>query len=210
MNNLKEKLEELNKWYKDNDIELYQQLNQGIAPAAIQDVENKLSVHIPDDLKVLLQWHNGTNDEYLDIGFGAPFNSLEISLIELDTCIEAIGEEWNQRWLPIFGEGDEQWFIVLSKEKSDSSGIFKYNFDDENIYLQYENINGLVGTVLASCNSGLIKPLSDRTDDFYELFFSDEFESIRKKYNPTAYPFSKKQGVSVIPSFEEEWPDDWK
>ena len=210
MNNLKEKLEELDKWYRDNDMDLYQQLNPGIDTATMQDVECKLSLKIPDDLKMLLEWHNGTTDEYLDIGLGAPFNSLEISLIELDTCTEAIGEEWNQRWLPIFGEGDEQWFIILSKENSKSSGIYKYNFDDENIYLQYENIDGLVSTVLAACNSGLIKPLSDRTDDFYELFFSDEFETIRKNNNPTAYPFSKQQGMSVIPSAEDEWPDDWK
>ena len=205
---LREELDSLNGLWKQSDHMLLEALNPGVSTNDLEDAEDQLGgLKLAQDVKSLYRWHNGSEDMDADIGTGFPFIPLGYTLSERDSMLEALGEdEWSPAWLPIFGEADEGLFALLGRQPTTESPLYFYNLQDE-IRLYYESVLGMVRTVREATEQGIIPPLDERPEEFYEVFGGDAFEAIRNKHNPGAYPFVEKRGVTAF-DFNDEalWP----
>jgi len=192
-------------WWKHNDEKMISVLRSGCSDEDIAKAEAGLNgLKLPEDIIELYKWHDGLEDDQLiyDIGNGRPFLSLQAALAERDLMMDSLGEAWDSTWLPIMGEADMGFFIMLDKKRKNHSALYSYNLQSDPITLHYINVLGMLSTIRAALEAEVLLPINDQGDDYYEVFLSDELDSIRKKHNAYTYPFVKKTGITFF-----DWPE---
>ena len=67
-------IQRLDSWLRQNRPEFYQQLLPGLSDEELANFEKTLGVELPDDFKLLYQWKNGEQDDYIsfihNLGWG--------------------------------------------------------------------------------------------------------------------------------------------
>ena len=197
---LEHALTRLDAWWVQHDPELHAELNPGCETEEIQAFEEKLGGYkLPQDIVLMYKWHNGQDDLSLDIGTRHPFLPLQNALLERDIMLEALGDvQWDPSWLPVFSEADEGMFVILSEQRQPYSGLYYYNLQSDPITMHYQSVLGKIHSLLEAYERGILLPLRDQPDDYYEVYYSDMLESIRQKHNPASYPFFRKRDKTYM------------
>ena len=109
MSEIVEHAESILGWHERHGRSLSRLLRPGLGAEEIERVEAMLGFPLPDDLRDLHVWRDGTDvEKATTLGrayffFGEYLLSIEEALEHREIGIEVA--EWNRRWVPVFADG---------------------------------------------------------------------------------------------------------
>lgn len=221
--------------------EIKEQLSQHFQPflnppatvQEIEEVEQKMGITFPDDVKALYLIHNGEKDDGPGLFFGLPFLSLEDMLAEWqsnsklfdDEEIEqiksySVPEGWikeqyiNRNWIPISHDhGGNYLGIDLDPDSKGICGqVFNFGRDEEVKYVIAHNVTDLLTFISQTLKNGCYTIEEEELNswsygDKEDAHFFDELKDLKL---PLFHAESTNQKQIQVDEWFNQLSDDWK
>jgi len=152
---------------KTNAPSVLAELQPGLSAEAIAKLEQQYHVQIPDDIKMIYEWHDGAPNKtnLLNDGFipGHIFLSLEDTLADRAMAWQgasatqlAVGNAivgYRRSWIHLFddGAGDGYWF---DPQRQPAEGAVFYNFTETGSFVFFSSAKNLMAGVARCYESG--------------------------------------------------------
>lgn len=160
---MKEIIERLDKWIKENRPDYYKDLNPGLTPDEIKEWESKLDLELPEDFKLFYQWRNGQKEENQEDFFHScsfsdmenVFEHREFENEELEDSDYEEGEFWAKSWLRFMVSMDEGgWCLDVEGDLEEPGNIIQYlnTQPDQEVY--YPNIKTMLEVIVNQFEQG--------------------------------------------------------
>lgn len=163
-------------------------------PATDKDIKALTTAFFPfqinTELKSFLSVMNGQKEE--------GFLSCEKIIEERDfyrKIFKEEGERFPEALLPIYSFDIRALFIVLSKSKSEQSGVFGFYISDgdTDFYLEYNSLQSMVKTFIELDSFSKINKYSNTQGHYIDR---DIYDQIELKINPDIYQLKQKGSFS--------------
>lgn len=108
-------------------------LRPGATSAQLAQLEKKIGLTLPADLRTLLGWHDGQRDEYV-IKFEQDMRLMscdEIAVAKRELDNEAAAARWNKSWIPFLDDDNELYRCVDASAASHAVHVWGGPMDDE-------------------------------------------------------------------------------
>lgn len=219
--------------------EIQQQFSQHFEPflnppatvQKIEEVERKMGITFPDDVKTLYLTHDGENDEGPGLFFGLSFLSLESMLAEWKNCFElsddeelqqiesysvpegAIKEQYlNRYWIPIAHDHGGN-FLGIDLEP-DSNGIYgqliNFGRDETVKHVIAYNITDFITFIAQTLKNGAYT-IDEET--FWSYGYREEahfFDELKNMELPVFQVEASNQQQVIGEEWFEQLSDKWK
>ncbi|WP_312285623.1 SMI1/KNR4 family protein [Chryseobacterium gleum] len=176
-------LQELDIHLKRIRPDFYTSLQDSLGEKAINKMEEKYNMQIPQDLKALYLWKNGQESSSYDAFVNnSVFMPLEQALDTAQELTSMIGTDfdienwWNRHWIPIFHNGGGSYICY------DTEGIFTGN---KGQILEFWNRDA-DRNVIASSLESFLKQLND----YYKGLSADDTDEFIAVEKENGYPLN--------------------
>lgn len=165
-------------------------------PATDKDIKALTTAFFPFQINTELESFLGVMNGQKDEGF----LSCEEIIEERDfyrKIFKEEGERFPEALLPIYSFDIRTLFIVLSKCKSEQSGVFGFYISDgdTDFYLEYNSLQSMVKTFIELDSFSKINKYSDTQGHYIDRNIYDQIEL---KLNPDIYQLKQKGSFSKL------------
>ncbi|ELS31342.1 MULTISPECIES: SMI1/KNR4 family protein [Pseudanabaena] len=176
-------------------------LQFGVKESAFDLILRNRSVLLPDEVKDLYRWSNGTYNTNNRLFPGISFMSLQEALFQYSSKLRNAEESaihagrqadrtwWKRYWFPIFFRDEGDYFILINNKSNKSpSPVFLYNYSDWNDIrpkYMYTSLTSMIRTIVECYETGAYYIVEQNGEMFHECDPEKE-ETIRLKHNPEA------------------------
>lgn len=142
---------EIHDWLVKNDRPVVPLLQKGLSSDEIDSITKNLPIKIPEELKKLYAWHNGTSkaNGYIlgDVDFfpGFHFIPLEDAIAYYQTFIKDL--RWQSAWFPFFANGGGDFFVVQCQEHpTEQAPVIGFMIGTDDHEVEYHSIEKMLQT----------------------------------------------------------------
>jgi hypothetical protein len=177
-------LDALEAWHAENETAAAGRLAPGREPAELAELEDRLGAALPDELRALYTWHDGTLGRCDD--FAGPAFMAYHCLLSLEQALEVRRRHgWllgvPDTWLPLLYFEEEYFYVVLDHAGAGALPVFHRLVESDDV-VAFTNLRTMVETFLEAARSGVWHPDDDARVDWPAV------EAIRNRRNPGTSP----------------------
>ena len=173
-------------------LDYYNQLEPGLSPRKLPELEARLGNKLPTELRDLLKWRNGQSPSNFKSIY---YNYMLIGSDEIAETVEANNEFlkqkegdfkrknwWNMQWVPFIGNGGGDYYCIDFAGSFDGvpGQIIEFNHDYEGRTIQFRSFRHWLQTLVDGIAGGYLQygPHGMQPNDS----FQDLYESINPGY----------------------------
>lgn len=153
---MRKTVDKLDKWLCENKPEYYQMLNPGLSDDDIRNWESKFGFGLPEDLKILYQWKNGSTDECREYFFEyCFFDPIEMLYEQWDFGKEDLLEyneegkvNWGKSWLRFMSTWNGDGYCLDMNGDLGEPGNIVYYVHDSDGVIMYSGLKVIIEEVI--------------------------------------------------------------